>query len=152
MSGRDLEVFGFLCELTKGERDELDELLERRTAREGEIIFREGDEADGLVLILSGSVRLEAERCDTAEQLADGDHLGALSLVVVGARESTATADRECDLLLLDRMAFRRLVDDAPRAACRLAEAVIGELAGLLRRDLDQLAALHSPPGAAPQA
>jgi hypothetical protein len=42
---------------------------------------------------------------------------------------------------VLRRSAFRRFVDDAPRAACRLAEAIAAELAGLVRAQLDPIVA-----------
>ncbi len=148
----DLKLFSLLRELTEEEREELADLLEPQTAREGEVIFCEGHEADGLVLIASGSVLLEGERGGSVERLREGEHLGALSLVVVGMREATATAESECELLLLSRTAFRRLADDAPRAACRLVEAVAADLAGLLRRDLDRIAAGLSAAESAPDA
>ncbi|MBW2274937.1 MAG: cyclic nucleotide-binding domain-containing protein [Deltaproteobacteria bacterium] len=144
----DLKAFALLQELTEEEREALADLLEPCVVGQGEAIFCEGDEADGLVLIVSGSVRLIGARGDTEVRLRGGEHLGALSIFVIGARESSATAESECDLLLLSRMAFRRLADDAPRAACRLAEAVIGDLAGLLRRDLDRIAGRRSARGA----
>jgi CRP-like cAMP-binding protein len=139
-----LEVFPLLHELSEGERDDLAELLEHWSFKEGEEIFCEGDEAHGLVLVLSGSVRLEGSRGEAAERITQGEHLGALSLVAVGSRESSAVAESACDLLLFSRTAFRRLADDAPRAACRLVEAILVDLAGLLRGDLDHIATLDS--------
>jgi hypothetical protein len=43
-------------------------------------------------------------------------------------------------VLILERDAYRRLVDDYPRTACRLAEAVLLQTAGWLRPVLGQLA------------
>jgi hypothetical protein len=40
---------------------------------------------------------------------------------------------------MLPRTSYRRLVDDYPRTACRLAEAIVDDVAGLVRPVLDWL-------------
>ena len=55
-------------------------------------------------------------------------------------RETTALAVGETRVLRLSRESFRRLADDEPRAGVRVLEAVLVDLAGALRRNLDALA------------
>ena len=68
-------------------------------------------------------------------------HLGAASLFAMGKREVTALADGPCTIWLLPRSGIARLADDAPRAAFRLAEAAVVELAALSRTGIEALVA-----------
>jgi CRP-like cAMP-binding protein len=134
----DLKRFPLLVEFSAEDCEALSELLEEKALKRGRRLFGEGNEADGLVLVQSGTVVLKSGRAkQDLGRLGPGSTLGALSLVTVGARECTARAETDCELLLLARTAFRRLVDDAPRTACRLLEAVTAEVATLVRPGLD---------------
>ncbi|MCZ6463369.1 MAG: cyclic nucleotide-binding domain-containing protein [Proteobacteria bacterium] len=140
MSSTDLKAFSLLAEFGEEDRAALGELLEEQNASKGVALFREGSEAEGLVLIVSGEVRLESQRRVEQEILGPGAALGALSLVVVGPREATAIAQSACTFLLLPRTSFRRLAEDYPRTACRLAEAIVSEVASTLRDGLESIA------------
>ena len=140
MTPADLKRFSLLSELSEEDRDDLFEQLEPLSVRKGRSIFRETAEADGLVLIVSGSVRLESSRRDDLGTLGAGSILGTAALLSMGRREVTAKTEEPCELLLLARTSYRRLVEDHPRAACRLTEAIAADLAGLLRQGLDSLA------------
>lgn len=135
-----LKGFRLLTELNDEDRDALAELLDDKQLAQGRRIFTEGTEAEGLVLITSGTVRIQSKRTGVVEIFEAPVALGALSLVSVGPRECTAIAETACDVLVLARTAYRRLVDDHPRAACRLTEGLIEEAAALIRSGLDKLA------------
>lgn len=139
MSASDLKAFPLLAEFNDEDREALFELLEPRSVAQGRRIFSEGAEADGLVLLVSGTARLESKRGIEPELLPSGNALGAVSLVSMGPREVTAYAEEACQMLLFPRTSWRRLVDDHPRTACRLAEAMLLDLAGLVRLGLDRL-------------
>jgi CRP-like cAMP-binding protein len=140
----DLKRFPLLAELSDEDRDALFELLEVQSIRKGRSIFRETAEADGLVFIASGEVRLSSTRHEDLGVLGEGQVLGGAALLSMGQREATAKAEEDCEILLLPRTAYRRLVDDHPRTACRLTEAVAADLASLLRESLDPLARLQA--------
>lgn len=137
----DLKRFSLLVDFCDEDREELLALLEEKSLMAGRSLFREGTEAESLVLLLSGSVQLKSARAGELGRVGEGSALGAVSLVSVGPREATAIAETPCEVLLLPRTSFRRLVEDAPRTACRLSEAIARELAGLVRPGLDQLVA-----------
>ena len=137
MNARDLKQFALLAELGEADREAVAELLEERTASQGVALFREGSEAEGLVLVTRGTARLESRRSTDQVDLRAGDSLGALSLVAVGSREATAIAETSVTYWLLPRTSFRRLAEDHPRSACRLAEAILVETAGSMRDALD---------------
>lgn len=141
MNQEDLKRFRLLAEFSEDERDSLAGLLEERDLRKGKSAFREGSEGEGLVLLVEGRLNLKSKRTDAIVGVLEAPaHLGAASLFAFGKREVTALADGPAKVLLLDRTGLPRLAEDAPRAAFRLAEAVAGELATLLRQGLDTLA------------
>lgn len=134
----ELKEVPLLAGMSEDERGLVAEELESLTVEAGRAVFSEGQEADGLLLLLAGRVQIESRRAPGRAQLGPGAALGALSLVAVGPRAATATAIEASRLLLLRRSAFRRLVEDAPRAACRLIEAILEDLAPALRLGLDR--------------
>lgn len=140
MSGEELKALSFCAELTEGDREALGALLEEQRLHPGRSVFREGTESDGLVWIAEGTVRLESRRRGQLDATGSGAALGALSLLVLGPREATAVCETPCRVLRLPRTSFRRLLDDHPRTACRLLEAIVAELGAMLRPELDRIA------------
>ncbi|HKE10090.1 MAG TPA: cyclic nucleotide-binding domain-containing protein [Myxococcota bacterium] len=139
MSAVELKRFTLFEELSEEEREVLSEEIERIELEPGDVLFREHEEASGLVLLVEGRVRLESQRAGELGSVGPGSALGAVSLVTVGPREASAIAESACSIFLLRRSTFRRLADDAPRAACRLAEAIARETAAFLRAGLEPL-------------
>ena len=139
MTPADLKRFPLLAELSDEDREALFELLELRTVRKGRSLYRETAEADGLVLLASGRVRLSSKRCADLGPVEEGAILGGASLLVMGQREATVKAEADCEVMLLPRASYRRLVEDYPRTACRLTEALASELASLLRESIESV-------------
>jgi CRP-like cAMP-binding protein len=135
----DLKSFSLLSELSHEDREALFDLLEAKNVRKGRSIYRETSEAEGLVFIVSGAVRLVSKRTPEQSVIEAPSVLGAASLLCLGPNEATAKAEANCELLLLPRPAYRRFVEDAPRAACRLTEGIAAELSSLRREGLDSL-------------
>ena len=141
MKPEELKRYSLFAALTEEEREAVAALLEERRIGEGKSAFREGTESEGLVLLASGRLKLRSARTHSLiGTLEAPDHLGAASLFALGRREVTALAVGPCVLYTLSRSALSRLVDDAPRTAFRLAEAVAAELSALARRGADTLA------------
>ncbi len=140
MNPDDLKHFKLLVEFSEEDRDFFTDLLEKRELPNGKSAFREGSEGDGLVLLEKGTLKLKSRRTGAlVGKLEAHDHLGAASLLALGHREVTALADGPCTIWTLSRSSFSRLLDDSPRAAFRLAEAVAIELIALMRTSLDTL-------------
>jgi CRP-like cAMP-binding protein len=142
MNPEDLDPgqFRLLESLTREDLAALVPMLEARKLARGRWLFREGGESDGLFLVRSGEVELSAERTGTAGTVEAGAALGELSLVSVGTRELGAKTAAPCELWCLPRGQWHRLVEDHPRTACRLLEAILRETAATLREALDGLA------------
>ena len=144
MIAEDLKSLSLLLEFDDRDRTALLELLESISLAVGEPLFCEGDEADSIFWVVSGSVRVSSEAIGDLGLVCDGGNLGAISLMTIGSRQASAFADSECQVLQLSRMAFRRLADDFPRTGCRLAEAVVGDLAAQLRDYIERLSSSSS--------
>ncbi len=145
MKPESMKRFSLLVEFSDDEREALSEILEERKLPNGKSAFREGSEGEGLVFLEEGRLKLKSRRTGrVVGSLEAPQHLGAASLFSFGKREVTALADGPCTIWLLPRSGMSRLLDDAPRAAYRLAEAIAGELAGLLRSGLDVIAEQES--------
>ena len=144
MSAPDLKAFALLAELSEEERELVTDLLERLDLDPGEQLFCEGQEAECLVLIETGTLDLSSARVGAVGQVGAGESLGALSLVTVGPREVTAVASEAAGVWVLSRESFRRLCEDAPRAACRILEAALADFAGAVRDELDRFAGPRS--------
>lgn len=139
MKGSALKGFACFADLSDEEREAFAEALNELELEAGEEIFREGDEADGLVLLVQGRLRLERRAEGLSGTLGPGAALGALSLVGVGRREVSAFADVPSRVLWLPRRAFHRVVEDSPRAAFRFVEHVLTELVAMVRPGLARL-------------
>jgi CRP-like cAMP-binding protein len=147
VSAENLKRFALLEELSGEERELLDEHLELEELAEGRVLFEQGDEAEGLLLVVEGEVILESQEQGKLGRFGPGAALGGLSLVTARRREATALAASSCSVALLERGSFRRLVDDAPLLGCRLMEALLRETARQLREALPALRqALPSAP------
>ncbi len=141
MNAADLKRFPLLAELSDEDREALFELLETQSVRKGRSVFRQTAEADGLVFLVSGKVALSRENEAELGQIGPGEILGTASLLTMGQREATAKAAEPSEIALLSRNAYRRLVEDHPRTACRLTEAIAQDLSSLLREALPRLGA-----------
>lgn len=139
MSREALKAFSAFADLSEDEREEIAELLESRSLSRGETLFVEGDDADALVLVTGGSVRVESRRVPGPASLGAGAVLGGMALFAVGARETSASSDERAELLLLRREDFLRLAEDSPRTAGRVAMALAAEMAALVRTALGSL-------------
>ncbi len=141
MTAGDLKQFSLFAEFSEEEREVVLDLLEERDLADGKSVFREGSESNGLVLLQEGRMKLKSKRAGTIVGIVEAPfQMGAASLFSLGNREVTAVATGPAKVWLLPRAGLARLSGDAPRAAFRLAEAVAGELAGLVRQRLDSLA------------
>ncbi len=136
MKPEDLKRFSILSDFGDEDRGRLAELLDDESYGEGQNVFREGDEADALYLVVSGTLRIHSKAAGKLGLLCEGTALGAISLVTIGKREASAVAESQLEVASLSRAGFLRLADDYPRTACRLAEAIVIDLAATLRAHL----------------
>lgn len=99
-----------------------------RRLADGDILFREGDPADAMFILLSGAVEVVA-RGHSIETVQPGDGLGILSLLDGRPRSATAYAVEASEVAVLDARTFRFLVENTPG----FVWFVMGEMAQRLR-------------------
>jgi CRP-like cAMP-binding protein len=116
---------------------DLDAILARAMVRRvlrGEVIRRRGDPGSGMVIIVSGRVRIslvsEDGREVTLTVLGPGEVLGEMTLLDGGEVSADATAQEDCVLLALERTQFLRLL----RANSDLCLHLMSVLCQRLRR------------------
>ncbi len=137
----DLKHFACLADLSEDDAEVFAAVLKPVALQPGEQVFVEGDEADGMLLLVTGRLRLErAGKPTLTGEVGAGAALGALSLLVPGPREASVFAETRCSALWLSRAAYRRAADDAPRAACQFLERLLTDFASMVRPALSLLA------------
>lgn len=131
------------AELGKVELQDVASLAKSVSLAKGETVFEEGDDADALYVVDSGSLRIlktveESGTRRTIATLEPGDVLGEMALLVEGERTATALAAEDVRLLRIDREGFVELLDSGQPAAFK----VLLGLARLLCRRLAKVDAL----------
>ena len=134
-----LEPFVLFAGLDEDERRCFLDEMELVEATRGEVVFEEGESADGLMLLVSGSLSLATADDGARGGFGPGTAIGAHALVAPCARETTAESVDHSKLLFLSRTGFERVAEAQPRAALKLALAILGESAALVREAAHQL-------------
>jgi anti-anti-sigma regulatory factor len=118
--------------------------LSRREFIVGEVICREGDDADRMWLLVKGSVsvRLRVNNQSTGlriASLARGTIVGELALIEHGKRSATVVADETVTCYELQRDGYERIFRERPQIANKLLINLARELARRVRRTSDEL-------------
>lgn len=110
----------------------------------GALLWREGDEAEGLHVIASGSVKVETrlpgQRTLEIATLGHGGVLGEMPLLGGGQRWATVTAIEDSSLLFLGRAEFGGLVSGATQGALTVRRRLLAIVCDRLRQRHDALA------------
>jgi CRP-like cAMP-binding protein len=106
---------------------------------DGEVLFEEGERADGGYVVVSGSVQLQSSRDRTDEDILvarPGTLIGETALVVDTIRPATAIATEPSAVLKIPRGTFLRILEGEPRAADALRKVIADRVEAALN-DLD---------------
>ena len=96
--------------------------------REGEVIFRKGEMAQQMYVILSGRVRLyvsDEPRGEWAEELSKGDFFGEGSLLEALPRQHTVLALEDSDLIAINRGTFLRMIRQNPEVSVKMMQRLV---------------------------
>ena len=99
-------------------------LVERFRARDverDEVIIRDGDETDGLYVVLSGEVEVRKDG-HLLTRLKEGDLFGEISLLQKTPATATVMATRHTTLLRLPRTDFDQLISSHPQILVLISE------------------------------
>lgn len=127
MSQIDATTFrGFLGSLPASHRDRLMTAAHRRDICRGETLYSDGEDAERLYVLTRGMIALS----DGSERRA-GDLVGETAFLAGTCHRQAAIATRDCELLELDRDAYRSLIESLPSLAGELVRAASAGLLGV---------------------
>jgi CRP-like cAMP-binding protein len=128
----------------EAELAELARVLRRRDAPAGEILWREGDEAVAMLLIVEGevsaSLRLPGDRAVEVVRMGRGEVLGEVPLLDGGQHSAAAQVTEPARLLSLSRADFAALVSRRDATAFALKRSIARVACARMRRHLAHLA------------
>ena len=138
-----------LEDLTDAEADALGALMPLVRAEPGQVMIREGDVGDWLLLILSGTVdvtkKSELEEVSRLAVVRQGAAIGEMSMFDASPRYASCTAIEQVEAGLLTRATIAKLVQEHPKVAAKLLVKLTQLLAQRLRNTSNQLVRLlHS--------
>ncbi len=113
--------------------------MQRRELKSGEIVFRQGDEAEALYVVTRGSVsavvvvRGPVNRTQRFASLGPGTMFGEMALLDQAGRSADAVADGEGCLLVLSRERLDNLLREHPELAAKLYRNIAAHLGERLR-------------------
>ena len=93
----------------------------------GDVLFHEGDDADGLYVVKAGRLDVVVGG-SVVRQMGAGAVIGELALLTGGTRSATIRARRDCRLLRVSRAAFESAVGQDPAALSALAGVLAEQL------------------------
>lgn len=109
--------------------------LEAVTCRGGDWLFRQGDAADGLYLLVRGRLQVwidsgdgDAQGPRLVAEVAPGETVGEIGLLTGGTRSAGLRALRDSLLLRMDAAAFDRLAAQRPELTRRIAGGIATRL------------------------
>ena len=103
----------------------------------GEEIYTEGESADCAYIVTLGQVSLfrkSANERVLVKKAASGAILGELALIAETTRLTDAVADRDSDLMRLNRATFHRILVEYPDVAAALHARISDNLSTMIER------------------
>lgn len=104
--------------------------------RSGEFVFREGDEAREMFVVLEGEVEILVGNV-LVEVAGAGSVIGEMALIERMPRAATARVRTECTLLAVDSARFESLVRQVPPFATLVMRAMAERLRRMNRLAVD---------------
>ena len=132
-----------LEDLSDAEADALGALMPLVRAEPGQVMIREGDVGDWMLLILSGTVDItKKSEQDETSRLAvvkQGAAVGEMSMLDAAPRYASCTAIDEVQAGVLTRATIAKLIQEHPKVAAKLLVKLTQLLAQRLRNTGNQL-------------
>ena len=131
----------FLRQLPASERAELERIASRRSYPAGTVIWHEGDDSGGVIVLLEGRVKVVAMGPNATPVLlglhGPGDLMGELAALEEAPRWATMTTVEQVEVLAISGREFRHFLSEHPRAAMAVLLALLPRLREADRQQLD---------------
>jgi CRP/FNR family cyclic AMP-dependent transcriptional regulator len=125
-----LYIFGLL---TDADVEAMVRMGTRRRLRAGEVVIKEGEPADSVILLLEGEFLITSKSAGQISRLGVGEIVGEMSLVDSALPSATVTAHGECLALFVDKVLLMQELDNDIAFGCRFYKALSIFLADRLR-------------------
>jgi hypothetical protein len=125
-----IEKVPFLKGASRELLEDLMNELEPRVFVPGEKIFKAGDPGDALYFIQNGSVQILDPKGNPIASLHEGAFFGEMALLSERPRSAMAVALGFCDIYLLHKASFNRVVEAYPEFRHHIEEVMIARKAG----------------------
>jgi CRP-like cAMP-binding protein len=102
--------------------------------RSGDFLFREGEVADALYIVKSGTVQVLGEGDVIYESVGEGGIVGELAIVDEGTRSASVRAECRADLIKVDVPGFLNLVAGEPEFSLAVMRVMSRRLRAMNRR------------------
>ena len=102
------------------------------TAKEGAVLFNEGDEGTSMFILLAGEITIDIAGIGTVHTMRGGEILGEISLVKQVPRTASANVGSNCVMLQLFAEIFHEVVKKNPRMGYTIMRNVARILADRL--------------------
>jgi CRP/FNR family transcriptional regulator, cyclic AMP receptor protein len=97
------------------------------TLKSGEVLFKKGDPAQSMYIVLSGELRIDDDGI-VYESVSAGGLVGEMALIDRGPRSATITATTDASLAEIDEKRFLFLVREAPSFALNVMRVLTRRL------------------------
>ena len=127
-------------ECTRSELETLRLHLHERHFLEGEIVFDEGEEGEGMYVVISGKLRAVRKgllKKKTLGTVGPGESFGEMALLGANPRVATVVATEPTTVLAMFRPELRRLAEGRPRLGYKIAMGVARVLEARMRETAD---------------
>lgn len=101
----------------------------------GTTVFRIGDDAEGLYLVLSGRVRITDEARETVAEVDPGGYVGEQALLKGRSHSRTVEAVEDSELMAVPASVFAQLLDERPDLEAEIERRLEERLAASAERD-----------------
>ncbi len=105
------------------------------------VVVSQGEPASALFAVVKGRLKATSSNVDGREAvlsiMADGEIFGEIALLDGGLRSATCSAVEPCELLVIDREPFLKLLEDTPGIAVKLLLVLARRLRRLSQRSED---------------
>ncbi len=117
-------------------------VLKARRGAPGDVLFREGDRGDSLMIVLDGHLVATVKTAggeETVAKLGPGEVVGEMAFIDAEPRSATVSAPQGATILDFTRAALASLKQSAPRVAASIQRNVLSDVARRLREAGEKL-------------
>ena len=115
--------------LSESELEKLSKVCGRKRVERGAFILRAGDSSDSLYIMLTGRAKVTKADEEGRENILDwldyGEFFGEMGLIDGSPRSANVVASEVCELLVLDKEAFQRCLQDNFQVAQKLMQILV---------------------------